>query len=170
MSGLAASVHLAKAGFRVVCLDPATDFSHIVGESLDWSAPDLFHQLELRMEDLIHRQVSTFKRHVVLKLPDDSMTEYVPSPWLGRPPLNIDLRTMHVDRLRLHQALKKIALKYGVVLVHDRVTRVDSTQKCAELRQASNWSVGTGIVFDHCVAAPGGAPSIVGMPCYRSRK
>jgi flavin-dependent dehydrogenase len=125
LSGLAASVQLARSGFRVTCFEPATDFEHIVGESLDWSAPDLFKELELRMDDLIRNEVATYKRHVILKLPDDSATEYVPSAWLSRPPLNIELRTMHVDRVRLHQELTRIASKSGVLMVHDRVSGVD---------------------------------------------
>ena len=125
LSGLAASVGLSKRGFRVTCFEPVTDFSHVVGESLDWSAPELFDELESPMEDLIRREVSTFKRHVILKLPDDSATEYIPSPWLGHPPLNIELRTIHVDRMRLQRDLQRIAIKNGVSIIHDRVTDVE---------------------------------------------
>src|SRR5450755_2271005 len=124
LAGLAAAARLAKRGFRVACFEPVTDFTHLVGESLDWSAPELFNDLGLPMDDLIRREVSTFKRHVILKLPDDSATEYIPSPWLARPPLNIELRTIHVDRVRLHQDLQRIAVKNGVSIIHDRVTDV----------------------------------------------
>ena len=125
LSGLAASVLLAKRGFRVTCFEPVTDFTHAVGESLDWSAPELFKDLGLPMDDLIRREVSTFKRHVIMRLPDDSATEYIPSAWLARSPLNIELRTIHVDRARLHRDLRRIAIKSGVSMVHDRVTDVE---------------------------------------------
>src|SRR5450755_2765802 len=77
LAGLAAAARLAKQGFRVACVEPVTEFAHLVGESLDWSAPELFNELGLPMDDLIRREVSTFKRHVILKLPDDSATEYI---------------------------------------------------------------------------------------------
>ena len=125
LSGLAASVLLAKRGFRVTCFEPLTDFTHAVGESLDWSAPERFKDLGLPMDDLIRREVSTFKRHVIMRLPDDSATEYIPSAWLARSPLNIELRTIHVDRARLHRDLRRIAIKSGVSMVHDRVTDVE---------------------------------------------
>jgi 2-polyprenyl-6-methoxyphenol hydroxylase-like FAD-dependent oxidoreductase len=125
LSGLAASIHLARSGFRVTCFEPATDFEHIVGESLDWSAPELFRQLELQMDELVRSEVSTYKRHVILTMPDKSATEYVPSAWLGRPPLNIELSTMHVDRVRLHQKVTRIALASGVLIVHDRIAGID---------------------------------------------
>lgn len=125
LSGLATSVGLSKAGFRVVCLEPEQNFEHIVGESLDWSAPELLSQLGLNMDDLVQREVSTFKRHVILKLPDNSATEYLPSAWLAEPPLNIELRTLHLDRSRLHPALLAIALNHGVSIIHDRVATVE---------------------------------------------
>jgi flavin-dependent dehydrogenase len=125
LAGLATSVRLSQAGFRVLCLEPERNFEHIVGESLDWSAPELLSQLGLTMDDLIQREVSTFKRHVILKLPDNSATEYLPSAWLAEPPLNIELRTLHLDRMRLHRDLRQIALNHGVSIIHDRVASVE---------------------------------------------
>jgi glycine/D-amino acid oxidase-like deaminating enzyme len=61
LSGLATSVHLSMAAFRVVCLEPEQHFEHVVGESLDWSAPQLLSQLGLTMDDLVAREVSTLK-------------------------------------------------------------------------------------------------------------
>ena len=43
--------HLAQAGFEVTCLELSRSFDRLVGESLDWSAPDLFKDLGLPMED-----------------------------------------------------------------------------------------------------------------------
>jgi menaquinone-9 beta-reductase len=138
LSGLAASIQLAASGFRVVCCESAADFGHIVGESLDWSAPELLKRLTLQMEDLVRKEISTYKRHVVLKLPDDSLTEYLPSPWLARPPLNIELRTLHVDRVRLHQELSGIAAQHGVTFVRDRIVEVErSGQTITGIRGAA---------------------------------
>ena len=53
LAGKAASLHLAKAGLNVVCIEPAETVRPAVGESLDWSAPDLLSALGLPMEHLI---------------------------------------------------------------------------------------------------------------------
>jgi glycine/D-amino acid oxidase-like deaminating enzyme len=50
VAGMAASVHLARAGYRVLCLEPDTGSHAAVGESLDWSAPALLEVLGLPMD------------------------------------------------------------------------------------------------------------------------
>ena len=65
--GLAAAIHLRRGGLRVLCIEP-DEFPHDrVGESLDWSAPDLLRRLGLPMEQLIEQHIATYKRHVVLR-------------------------------------------------------------------------------------------------------
>jgi 2-polyprenyl-6-methoxyphenol hydroxylase-like FAD-dependent oxidoreductase len=46
---------------------------------------------------------------------------------LGKPPYNIDLRTLHVDRGQLNQALREIFLGKGIRLVNDRVVDIETT-------------------------------------------
>ncbi len=108
LAGKAASLHLAKAGLKVVCIEPAEAVRQPVGESLDWSAPDLLSALGLPMEDLIKANMATWKRHVTLKSRDGCSEHYVPTPWLAGPPFHIELRTLHVDRVRLDQELQKM--------------------------------------------------------------
>jgi flavin-dependent dehydrogenase len=127
LSGLATCLRLSKAGLKVTCVEPVTEFSTMVGESLDWSAPELLNQLGLPMDDLIRREVSTFKRHVIMTLADNSTTEYVPGEWLARPPLNVELRTLHLDRVRLHRDLQQMAVNNGVHFIQDRVIQVEHT-------------------------------------------
>jgi flavin-dependent dehydrogenase len=126
IAGMAACIHLAKAGLRVSCIEPREDVGQTVGESLDWSAPDLLRTLGLPMDELIRDEIATYKRHVTLKLRDGSSRHYVPGDWLGRKPFNVELKTMHVDRLRLGEALRNIALGYGVTLIQDSVAAVES--------------------------------------------
>jgi 2-polyprenyl-6-methoxyphenol hydroxylase-like FAD-dependent oxidoreductase len=125
LSGLATSLRLSKAGFGVVCLEPERHFEHVAGESLDWPTPELLNQLGLTTHDLIQGKVSTFQRQVILKLADDSATEYVPSAWLPKPPMKIELRTLHLDRTRLRPDLQAIALNHGVSTIHDRMASVE---------------------------------------------
>jgi flavin-dependent dehydrogenase len=113
LAGKAASLHLAKAGLNVLCINPMEAIHQPVGESLDWSAPDLLNRLGLPMEQLIKTQMATWKRHVTLKSLDGCSEHYVPTPWLGGAPLHIELRTLHVDRLRLDQELQKMVSDRG---------------------------------------------------------
>jgi flavin-dependent dehydrogenase len=77
------------------------------------------------MDELISAQVATWKRHVTLKMCNGASAHYVPSAWLAGPPFHIELRTLHVDRLRLDGELLKMTIASGVTLVRDKVVRVD---------------------------------------------
>ncbi len=45
LAGMAACIHLSKAGLRVLCIDAGGIENEAVGESLDWSAPGLLAEL-----------------------------------------------------------------------------------------------------------------------------
>jgi flavin-dependent dehydrogenase len=144
LAGMAACVHLAKAGFQVLCIEHDKDFSEAVGESLDWSAPDLLKALGLPKEYLISEQIATYKRHVILKLEDGSERHYIPSDWLGRPPFNIDLATLHVDRTRLDEALREVVRSHGVETIFEKVVEVegDGRRVAAVKTAADKWLFG----------------------------
>lgn len=129
LAGLSTSIHLARAGLSVTCLEPRQSFEHLVGESLDWSAPELFRELGLEMDKLIAEGMATYKRHVKVVLPNGSRVEYTPSDWLGRPPFNIELRTLHVDRVRVHRELQAKAADLGVETIQERAVSVQSNGK-----------------------------------------
>ena len=126
LAGMAASIHLAEAGLRVLCIEADPIDGDPVGESLDWSAPELLRRLGLTKEGLFEQGIATYKRHVVLKLRDGSQQQYVPGEWLGKPPYNVDLRTLHVDRIQLNQAIREIVLGKGIRLVSDRVVHIET--------------------------------------------
>ena len=126
---MATSIHLAKAGLQVVCIEADVDDRDPVGESLDWSAPDLLSQLELPMERLLEDGTATWKRHVILKLRGGAEQHYVPSDWLARPPFNVELRTVHVDRTRLDRAVRAMLLDCGVTMLSDKVVQVERDGK-----------------------------------------
>jgi menaquinone-9 beta-reductase len=148
LAGIAASIHLARAGLRVLCFDANIGDAAPVGESLDWSAPDLLADLGLPMQRLIDQGFGTWKRHVTLQLADESTAHYVPSEWLGRPPFNIELRTLHIDRVQLNAALREIALGNGVRIISDRVTEIEtrgrsvtSVTTANDVRISSPWFI-----------------------------
>ena len=41
LAGMAASIHLVRAGLGVLCIEAAATGTDAVGESLDWSSPAL---------------------------------------------------------------------------------------------------------------------------------
>jgi menaquinone-9 beta-reductase len=125
LAGKAASLHLARAGLSVTCIEPADAVRQAVGESLDWSAPDLLKALGLPMEQLVSGRIATWKRHVTLQLRDGCSEQYVPSAWLARAPFHVEVRTLHVDRSRLDEDLANLATAEGVKLVRDRVAGVE---------------------------------------------
>lgn len=129
LAGKAAALQLAKAGLKVVCISPAESTRAPVGESLDWSAPELLKVLGLPMEYLLETQMATWKRHVTLQMRNGCSEHYVPMPWLGEPPLNIELKTLHLDRARVDAELLKRTVDAGVVLVHDRVVGIERLGK-----------------------------------------
>ncbi len=126
LAGMSASIHLANAGLRVRCIEADPLDKDPVGESLDWSAPGLLKALGLPMQYLLEQGLATYKRHVILKLRDGSEQHYVPGEWLGKPPYNVDLRTLHVDRSQLNQALREIFISKGITLINDRVAHVET--------------------------------------------
>jgi menaquinone-9 beta-reductase len=126
IAGTAASLHLAKAGLKVMCIDPQEDIGQSVGESLDWSAPELLRVLGLPMNHLVQAGVATYKRHVTLRLKDGSSRHYLPPEYLARRPYNVELKTIHVDRGRLDAALRALAVAHGVTFILDRVTAVET--------------------------------------------
>jgi menaquinone-9 beta-reductase len=125
LAGKAASLHLARSGLSVTCIEPADAARQAVGESLDWSAPDLLKALGLPMERLVSERIATWKRHVALQLRGGFSKQYVPSDWLARTPFRVELRTLHVDRVRLDEELLSLATARGVTVVRDKVAGVE---------------------------------------------
>src|SRR5262249_34142933 len=108
LAGKAAALHLARAGLKVLCVEPKQPVRAPVGESLDWSAPDLLLRLGLPQETLLSSQIATWKRHVTLKMRDGCQVHYVPTEWLGGPPFYVNLATLHVERTQLDREILKL--------------------------------------------------------------
>jgi flavin-dependent dehydrogenase len=125
LAGMAAAFHLARGGLRVLCIEPESDSRDAIGESLDWSAPELLAALGLPMSRLLEQGMATYKRHVILRLRSGAAEHYEPSDWLARPPFNVELRTIHVDRAKLDAALREIVTAAGVTWLRDKVVRVE---------------------------------------------
>jgi flavin-dependent dehydrogenase len=167
LAGMAASLHLAKAGLQVVCIEPETGVRQSVGESLDWASPALLGALGLPMEDLIHRGIATWKRGVTLQLSGGGGKKFQPGRWLARAPFHIELRTMHVDRMRLDRELQDLAVRRGVTVVHDKAVTVERTgMRIASIQTASGrqfvspWFIDASGSFTSLLAREFGLPAV----------
>ncbi|HUD55194.1 MAG TPA: tryptophan 7-halogenase, partial [Terracidiphilus sp.] len=129
LAGMAAAFHLAKGGLRVLCIEAEHENRDAVGESLDWSAPELMAALGLPVSRLLYEDIATYKRHVILRLRSGAEEHYEPSDWLARSPFNVELRTIHVDRVKLDAALREIVVAAGVTWLRDRVIRVERIER-----------------------------------------
>jgi menaquinone-9 beta-reductase len=147
LCGKAAALHLAQAGLRVTCIEPEEPIRPAVGESLDWSAPALLSDLGVPMEHLIAARIATWKRHVTMKLRNGDSERYIPDAWLAGKPFHVELRTLHVDRLRLDEELLKKTIDRGVTVIRETVTRVErngayiSAVHSASKRFSSSWFI-----------------------------
>jgi menaquinone-9 beta-reductase len=167
LAGKAASLHLAKAGLKVVCIEPQQAVRPPVGESLDWSAPDLLNRLGLSPDGLIASRIATWKRHVTLKMRGGCDAHYVPSAWLGGPPFHVNLATLHVERTQLDDELLKLAVDQGVTFVRDRVVELEATDRkilCVQTaggaRFSSPWLIDASGIGASLVARKFNIPSL----------
>jgi flavin-dependent dehydrogenase len=127
LAGKAAALHLAKAGLKVICIEPPRPARPPVGESLDWSAPELFRRLGLNPDSLISSKIATWKKHVTLKMRDGCSVHYVPTEWLGGPPFHVNLATLHVNRNQLDDEILKLVVDAGVSFVYERAVDVETS-------------------------------------------
>jgi flavin-dependent dehydrogenase len=111
---------------QVLSIEADAEREDPVGESLDWSSPDLLSAIGLPMQFLLDVGIATYKRHVILRMPDGCEQHYVPGEWLSAPPWNVNLATIHVDRRQLNQAIRRIMVHAGVTSFNARVSRVES--------------------------------------------
>ena len=165
LSGIAAAIHLARSGFRVTCIEQRKEIDNIVGESLDWSAPELFANLGLPMEELISIEAATWKRHITVMRTDSGKKEFTPGPWLAESPWNVEVRTLHLDRDRTDARLRETAHQLGVATLHERVAdfaildeQNPSTRRILGLRTAQ----GTFVRASWFIDASGGDASLLG--------
>jgi flavin-dependent dehydrogenase len=159
LAGQAAAIHLARGGLRVICLEPRQSFHHIAGESLDWSAPQLFEELGLTMEELVATGAATFKRHITVTAPDGSQQEYLPGAWLTERPWSVEVRTLHLDRLQVHNQLQQSASAHGIIICHERAIGFETRDRRILAVETSG---GHSIHASWIIDASGAAASVLG--------
>ena len=128
IAGLTTAIVAARAGLRVVCIDPDPPPRERVGESLDWAAPPLLERLQIPIQSLVQAGTGTWKREVHGVSTSGQHLVGRPPRWMGRWPLRFWFETVHVDRARFDTALHEAASSAGVRFVRDRVAGVDVDQ------------------------------------------
>jgi menaquinone-9 beta-reductase len=124
--GLVASIFLARAGWRVVCVEPEP-FPHArVGESLDWSSPRLLEAVGLPRDLLVGAGVATYKRSIAVEPLGGAAFWGEPADWVRTKPLGFEVRTLHVDRVEFDQRLFEMARGLGVRFIWERVARIET--------------------------------------------
>ncbi|MGA2738341.1 MAG: tryptophan 7-halogenase [Bryobacteraceae bacterium] len=171
LAGMAASLHLAKAGFRVACIEPETGLRQPVGESLDWASPALLSALGLPPEDLIEFGIATYKRGVTLQLRTGEVQNFRPPAWVAQAPFSIVLHTIHVDRMRLDRSLQDLAVARGVTIVHDKALTVEkrgmrivSIQTASGAQFESPWFIDASGSFTSFLAREFNLPAVAYGP------
>jgi flavin-dependent dehydrogenase len=165
LSGIAAAIHLARKGFRVICIEQRKEIAHTVGESLDWSAPDLFAGLGLPMDELISIKAATWKRHITVARTDSEKKEYLPGPWLAESPWNVEIRTLHLDRERTDARLRETARRLGIATLNERVADfavLDESNPRSKRILGLRTTQGTLVRGSWFVDASGGDASLLG--------
>ena len=171
LAGMAASLHLAKAGFRVVCIEPETGVRQPVGESLDWSSPALLSALGLPPENLIESGIATCKRGVAMQLSQGEAKDFRPPAWVAQAPFNIELNTIHVDRERLDRSLQDLVVTQGVTIIHDKALtlekrgmRIVSIQTASGAQFDSPWFIDASGSFTSFLAREFNLPAVAYGP------
>lgn len=167
LAGKAAALHLARAGMQVVCIEPERPVRPPVGESLDWSAPELFRRIGLDPDRLLASRIATWKKHVTLEMRDGCRAHYIPTEWLGGFPFYVNLATLHVERTRLDDEILKMVREAGVSFIHERATlietdgdRVCSVQTQSGKRVASPWFIDASGVGSSLIARAFNLPAV----------
>ena len=115
---------------------------------MDWATPDLLGGLGFSRDYLLKSKISTYKRHVSLKMSDGRSVQYAVSPWLAEAPYNVEVNTLHADRLTLDRELRERVTGLGVSVVQDRAVsveregrRVTAVRSASGNRYVSRWYV-----------------------------
>jgi menaquinone-9 beta-reductase len=171
LAGMAVSLHLAKAGFRVVCIEPETGVRQPVGESLDWASPALLEAVGLPWEGLIQSGIATYKRGVTMQLSQGDAKDFRPPLWVAQAPFNIVLHTIHVDRMRLDRSLQDLAVARGVTFVNDKALtvqkrgmRIVSIQTASGAQFRSPWFIDASGGFTSFLAREFNLPAVAYGP------
>jgi FADH2 O2-dependent halogenase len=146
VAGLAAGIGLARAGHRVVCIEPQKFPRPRIGESLDWSAPALLAELGLPSEEVVASRLGTRKRALQAVSLEQQRLVGRPPAWVVRWPFRFEASTLHVDRRKFDAALYEKACETGVEFVWDRLESImlvdDRVVECrlrSGRRFASRW-------------------------------
>lgn len=125
LSGLAASILLSRSGLSVVCIEPKPFPHSKVGESFDWSTPELLRSLGIDPEEIIKRGHGIPKKSIRIIASDGKTAIGGPNPWMAEKPWRLETVTLHADRVEFDKLLYNLAVKQGVKFVPQSIKKVE---------------------------------------------
>jgi len=126
LAGLATAVHLGRRGRRVVCIEARGWPRPAVGESLEFSAPQLLAGLGVDIDiDQGRDRRHLFPKRAVRIVGDNEQFTVWPPAWFARPPIWCSRITFHTDRAELDHHVVGLAIEAGVEILPERVSKVE---------------------------------------------
>lgn len=130
LAGLATAIQVARLGRRAVCIEARPWPRSTVGESLEFSAPQLLADLGIEVASDGRRHLFP-KTSVRVGSRDEEFSVWPPE-WFARPPIWCSRRTFHTDRVELDAQLMRIALDCGVEILEERAVHLDHDRTVIE--------------------------------------
>jgi flavin-dependent dehydrogenase len=126
VAGLSACIFLRRAGLKVLCIEPERFPHDRVGESLDWSSPQLLEDLGIPRGELINNGIATYKRNIKIEGAGRPAWTAQPKKWFRHRPIAFETVTLHVDRIEMDRRIFQIAQRLGVTFLWDRISQVET--------------------------------------------
>lgn len=77
------------------------------------------------MQRLLDERIATYKKYVIVTLEDGATRDCTPGPWLAQKPWNVEIKTLHIDRVALDERIRVAASDLDIRVVEDRVTAIE---------------------------------------------
>ncbi|HEY6332244.1 MAG TPA: NAD(P)/FAD-dependent oxidoreductase [Blastocatellia bacterium] len=126
VAGLSACIFLCRAGLRVLCIEPEKFPHDRVGESLDWSSPQLLKDLGVPGDELIDSRIATYKRNIKIEGTGRPAWTAQPKEWFRRRPISFEVVTLHVDRVEMDRRIFEVAERLGTGFLWSRVSKIET--------------------------------------------
>jgi flavin-dependent dehydrogenase len=126
VAGLSACIFLRRTGLRVLCIEPERFPHDRVGESLDWSSPQLLADLGIPSAELIDNGIATYKRNIKIEGAGRPAWTAQPKQWFRHRPIAFETVTLHVDRIAMDRRIFEVAQQLGTTFLWDRVSQVET--------------------------------------------
>jgi flavin-dependent dehydrogenase len=110
------------------------------------------------MDALLSSGAANWKHHVTIFRADGGHRTYEPGAWLARPPWNVEVRTLHLDRQQTQSITAAMAAELGIRILHESAVAV---QQVGDRIVSVQTSASRGIHASWFIDASGAASSLL---------